>query len=220
MFIVSSQGYFLFPSSLKTKISDQTLLNYSIVYSTLAGFSCICSVAFHGLVSDIGTGVDKTKISSIMAVNISFCVLTFCVQAVNLGITIFKLIFFSWILLRCSRWTTQWSTWRFRSKVFYMHLPPRLVIIVIMLSCGYYTVFKVPEPDSNYHAISSTPDFLPNPQSNPPIYRKIFHFFTVSTWEPFRSRDFCLVFVSRFLFQVSVSTMQQASFSRSNTPLP
>jgi hypothetical protein len=80
----------------------------------------------------------------------------------------------------------------------------RFVIVIILLCFTGISVFLVAEPTSSYTR-GETQSLGPKV----PLWRSIVHFFTVETWQPFASRDFRLVFASRFLFQVSVSTMQQ-----------
>lgn len=112
----------------------------------------------------------------------------------------------------------------------------RLVIVAILLACGAVTVFY-PEPSlhtpyqeiledgqSEEVSLEFRGDVLDqslvanneqdSPGSarklvNPSPWRRIVHFFTFEAWEPFASRDFCLVFASRFLFQVSIATLTQ-----------
>lgn len=81
----------------------------------------------------------------------------------------------------------------------------RMFIILILSACGFVTVFMVREPSDTFNGSDS----LEGQSTSISILRKLFNFFTRDTWEPFASRDFTLVFASRFLFQVSVSTMQQ-----------
>jgi hypothetical protein len=80
----------------------------------------------------------------------------------------------------------------------------RFVIIVILLGFTGVSVFLVAEPQKNYASISSQV-LVPKI----PIWNKIYTFFRYETWEPFACKDFRLVFYARFLFQVSISTMQQ-----------
>jgi hypothetical protein len=161
-----SKGYY------STLTIDHSLFSYAFVYAILAGFSSICSVSFHGLVSDIGQDIPKTRISSLMA-------------AVNLG------GFFFGALIGLLSDVLGDDGLRF-------------VIIVILLGFTGVSLFLVAEPQKNYASISSQV-LVPKI----PIWNKIYTFFRYETWEPFACKDFRLVFYARFLFQVSISTMQQ-----------
>ncbi|KAL3894800.1 MAG: hypothetical protein SGCHY_005065, partial [Lobulomycetales sp.] len=177
---------------------------YATVYTLHAGFNSIASVSFHGLVADVGLDIPKARVSSIMA-------------AVNLS------GFFFGALVGLLSSTLG-------------DIGLRLVIVAILLACGAVTVFY-PEPSlhtpyqeiledgqSEEVSLEFRGDVLDqslvanneqdSPGSarklvNPSPWRRIVHFFTFEAWEPFGSRDFCLVFASRFLFQVSIATLTQ-----------
>lgn len=70
-----------------------------------------------------------------------------------------------------------------------------VIIAFVLVGSAYITSIQI-EPSINYTAASSHS-----------IH--IIKFFTKDMWIPLRDRDFRLVFISRFFFQISIATIQQ-----------